>query len=186
MEEYEEIVEPAIKPAILERIYRLADSELLTDDDHFDLLVKYVHEEANKKEAILERIARDPETYHTGRDRLQYFIQSMAKFTSPVAPQKAMWLGIRRQGMQEQPGEYATRFMMAAESSGMNMADKNLKFLRIVLEPWEHNPDLRAFIPMMNGLFVDKVQDNRKSHIDDMTSKAFAYETMTYAKVASK
>ena len=39
----------------------LADSELLTADDHFDLLVKYVHEEANMKEVFLERIARDPE-----------------------------------------------------------------------------------------------------------------------------
>jgi len=101
MEEDEEIVEPAIKPSILDRIYRLADSELLTDDDHFDLLVKYVHAEANMKEAILERIAQDPETYHTGRDRLGYFIQSMAKSTSPVTLQKVMWLGIRRQGMQE-------------------------------------------------------------------------------------
>jgi hypothetical protein len=63
MEEDEEIAKPAIKLAILERIYRLVDSELLTDDDHFDLLVKYVHEEANMKEAILERIARDLETY---------------------------------------------------------------------------------------------------------------------------
>ena len=81
---------------ILERIYRLADSELLTDDDHFDLLVKYVHEEANIKEAILKRIARDLETYHTGRDRLEYFIESMAKSTSPVALQKAMRLGIIR------------------------------------------------------------------------------------------
>ena len=182
----EETLESAIKPAILARIVRLADSELLTADDHFDLLVKYVHEEANMKEAILERIARDPEKYATGDDRLQYFIESMAKSTSPVALQKAMWLGIRRQGMQEQPGEYATRFMMAAESSGRNMADKNEKFLRTVLEPWEHDPDLRAFIPMMNGLFVDEVQDNRYSHIDDMASKAFAYETMTYAKVASR
>ena len=64
-------------------------------------MVKYVHEEANMKEAILERIALDPETYHTGRERLDYFIESMAKSTSPVALQKAMWLGIRRQGMQE-------------------------------------------------------------------------------------
>jgi hypothetical protein len=55
-----------------------------------------------------------------------------------------------------------------------------------MLEPWEHDPDLKAFIPMMNGLFVDEVQDNRHSHIDDMASKAFAYETMTYAKVASR
>ena len=138
------------------------------------------------KEAILERIARDPEKYATGEDRLEYFIESMTKSTSPVALQKAMWLGIRRQGMQEQPGEYATRFMMAAESSGRNMADKNEKFLRTVLEPWEHDPDLMAFIPMTNGLFVDEVQDNRYSHIDDMASKAFAYETMTYAKVASR
>jgi hypothetical protein len=120
----EETLEPSIKPAIiLARINRLADSELLNDDDHFDLVVKYVHEEANMKEAILERIARNPETYHTGRERLDYFIESMAKSTSPVALQKAMWLGIRRQGMQEQPGEYATHFMMAAESSGRNMAD---------------------------------------------------------------
>ena len=37
---------------------------------------------------------------------------------------------------------------------------------------------------MMNGLFVDEVQDNRYSRIDDMASKTFAYETMTYAKVA--
>ena len=88
MKEDEEIVEPAIKSAILERIYRLADSELLTDDDHFDLLIKYVHEEANMNEAILERIARDPETYHTVRDRLEYFLQPMAKSTSPVALQK--------------------------------------------------------------------------------------------------
>ncbi len=56
--------------------------------------------------------------------------------------------------MQEQTGEYATRFMMAEESSGRNMADKNEKFLRTMLEPWEHDPDLRAFIPMMNGLIV--------------------------------
>ncbi len=88
MKEDEEIVEPAIKSAILERIYRLADSELLTDDEHFDLLIKYVHEEANMNEAILERIARDPKTYHTGRDRLEYFIESTAKSTSPVALQK--------------------------------------------------------------------------------------------------
>jgi hypothetical protein len=54
-----------------------------------------------------------------------------------------------------------------------------------VLEPSERDPDLRAFIPMMNGLFVDEVQDNRHSHIYDMASNAFAYETMTYAKVAS-
>ncbi len=114
MEENEEIVEPAIKSAILERIYRLAVSELLTDDDHFDLLVKYVHKGANMKEAILERIARYPGTYHTGRGRLQYLIDFMAKSTSPVALSKAVWLGIRRQGIQEQPGEYATRFMMAA------------------------------------------------------------------------
>ena len=39
---------------------------------------------------------------------------------------------------------------------------------------------------MMNGLFVDEVQDNRHSHIDGMTNKTFAYETMTYAKVASR
>ena len=39
---------------------------------------------------------------------------------------------------------------------------------------------------MMNGLFVDEVQDNCYSHIDDKASKAFAYETMTYAKVASR
>ena len=57
----EEILEPTIKPAIMERIMRLANSELFTADDHFDLLVKYVDEEANMKEAILERIARDPE-----------------------------------------------------------------------------------------------------------------------------
>ena len=60
----------------------------------------------------------------------------MAKSTSPVALEKAMWLGIRRQGMQEQPGEYATRFMMAGEPSDKNIADKNEKFLRTVLEPW--------------------------------------------------
>jgi hypothetical protein len=88
--------------------------------------------------------------------------------------------------MQEQLGEYATRFMMAAESSGINMADKNENILRTMLEPLEHDPNLRALIFMMNGLFVDEVQDNSYSHIDDMASKAFAYETMTYAKVASK
>ena len=66
------------------------------------------------------------------------------------------------------------------------MAGKNEKFLLTVLEPWEHDPDMRAFIPMMNGLFVDEVQDNRHSHIDEMASKAFAYETRTYAKVASR
>ncbi len=76
--------------------------------------------------------------------------------------------------------------MMAADSSGMTIAYKNEKFLRTVLEPWEHELDSRAFIPMMNGLFVDEVQDNRYSHIGDMASKVFAYETMTYAKVASR
>ena len=147
--QHEETLEPSIKPIILARINRLADSELLNDDNHFDLVVKYVHEEANMKEAILERIAQDPETYHTGRERLDYFIESVAKSTSPVALQKAMQMGIRRQGMQEQPGEYATRFMMVAESSGRNMGDKNEKFLRTLLEPWEHDPDLKAYIPMM-------------------------------------
>jgi hypothetical protein len=90
MDEDEEKVEPTIKPVILERIYQLADSELLTDHAHFDLLVKYVHEEANMKEAILERIARAPDTYHTGRDRLEYFVESMANSSSPVAQQKVM------------------------------------------------------------------------------------------------
>jgi hypothetical protein len=76
--------------------------------------------------------------------------------------------------------------MMAAKSSGRNMSDKNEKFLRTVLKPWEHYLDLKSFIPLMNGLLVDEVQDNTSSHIDDMASKAFAYETMTYAKVASR
>jgi len=33
---------------------------------------------------------------------------------------------------------------MAGESSGRNMADKNEKFLRTVLEPWEHDPRLHT------------------------------------------
>jgi hypothetical protein len=66
------------------------------------------------------------------------------------------------------------------------MSDKNEKFLRTVLEPWEHDPDLKSFIPLMHSLFVVEVQDNTSSHIDDMAIKAFAYGTMTYAKVASR
>jgi len=42
------------------------------------------------------------------------------------------------------------------------------------------------FIPMMDGLFVDEVQDYRHSHIDDMASKAFTYETITYGEVSSR
>ncbi len=89
----EETLEPSIKPAILARINRLADSELLNDDGHFDLVVKYVHEEANMKEAILERIARDPETYNTGRERLDYFIESMTKVDFPRRPTKGDVVG---------------------------------------------------------------------------------------------
>jgi hypothetical protein len=113
-DEDEETLEPTIKPSIRQRIHRLADSELLTYDDHFELLMKHVHQDANMKEAILERIARDPSSLPHGQDHLEYFITAMSKSTLPVALQKAMWLGIRRQGMQEQPGEYATSFTMTA------------------------------------------------------------------------
>ena len=99
-DEDDETPEPTIKPSIRQRIHRLADSELLTDDDPFELLVKYVLEDANMKEAILERIARDPSSFPSGRDRLEYFIADMSKSTSPVALRNATWLGILRQGMQ--------------------------------------------------------------------------------------
>jgi hypothetical protein len=39
-DEDEETLEPTIKPNIRQRIHRLADSELLADVDHFELLVK--------------------------------------------------------------------------------------------------------------------------------------------------
>ena len=76
--------------------------------------------------------------------------------------------------------------MMAVESSRRNMSDKNEKFLRTVLEPWDHDPDLKSFIPLMNGLFVDGVQDNTSSRVDDVASKAFAYEAMNSGKIASR
>ncbi len=72
--------------------------------------------------------------------------------------------------MQEQSGEYATRFMITAESSDRIMSNKNEKFLRTMIEPWEHDPDLKSFLLLMNGLFVDEVQDTTSSHIDDMAS----------------
>ena len=72
------------------------------------------------------------------------------------------------------------------ETSGRNTFDKNEKFLRTVLKPWEHDADLKAFIPLVNELFVEEVQDNVALHIDDMASKVFAYETMVYAKIASR
>ena len=80
------------------------------------------------KEVNLERIARDPNSSPNGRDRLEYFITVVSKSTSLVALQKATWLSIRRQEMQEQPGEYAMRFVMAAESSGRNISGKIEKF----------------------------------------------------------
>ncbi len=52
--------------------------------------MKYVHEDENIKEAILERIVRDPGSFSNGRDRLEYFITAMAESTSPVALKKAM------------------------------------------------------------------------------------------------
>ena len=70
-DEDEETLESTIKLSIRQRIHRLTDSELLTGDDHFELLGKYVHEDAKMKEAILERIARDPSSFPNGRDRLE-------------------------------------------------------------------------------------------------------------------
>ena len=164
-----------IDPATMQMMEQLADTELPTVDDRFELLVKYVHETAGMKESILEDIT---DQGLTGQAKLDYFIDKMEASTSPVALQKAMWMGIQRQGLMEQPAAYATRFRKAADHCGRSKADINEKFMTTLLAPWDTEPALKGFKAQVEGKHVVQIQDDEALHMVAMAETAFSFEKM--------
>ena len=168
-----------IDPATVQMMEQLANTELPTVDDRFDkLLVKYVHETAGMKESILEDIT-DQEL--TGQAKLDNFIDKMEASTSPLALQKAMWMGIQRQGQMEQPAAYATRFRKAADHCGRSKADINEKFTTTLFAPWDNEPALKGFKAQVEGKHVVQIQDDEALLMVLallMAETAFSFETM--------
>ena len=174
--------EPVIQPFIMTRIERLADKELFDSNDHFSLLVKYVSDEAPMKRAILKKITDNSiGQFDTGDSKVAYFIREMHKATSPVALRKARWLGIRRDGLVEQPEAYAIRFHTAAEHCGRMKSDINQRFLHTLVEPWSHDTKLAGYIAQMEGLYLLELQDDDDLHLDAMAAQAFKYESLAYS-----
>ena len=166
---------PQLDPEMKRLMEQLADSELKTPDDQFECLVEYVSEAAQMKAAILEDIA---DAKLRGTARLDYFIEKMTASTATVVLQKAIWLGIARDGILEQPEAYSQRFLKAAEDCGRTKADINQRFMDTVLEPWEQEPGLRPLMPNFRAQHCLHVQDNEALHVKVMAATAFAYETM--------
>lgn len=167
----------------LSLMHELADTELKTKDEHFECLVEYVSEDSQMKSAILEDII--DKGLH-GQPRLVYFIEQMEASTSTVVLQKAIWLGIAREGIIEQPKAYAVRFSKAALDCGRTKADINQRFMETLLEPWDREPDLKPLIPTFKAKHCLEVQDDKVLHVHAMAETAFMYETMIAQVTVSK
>ena len=162
---------------------QLADIELKTPDDHFECLVEYVSESTQMTAAVLEDIV-DRELY--GQARLTYFVERMEASTSTVVLQKAIWLGIAREGILEQPEAYAVRFLKAAEDCGRTRADINQRFMDTLLQPWDQEPDLKVMVPHFRAQHCLHVQDNETLHVHAMATTAFSFETMVAQVTVSR
>ena len=133
-----------VAPEIQAVIDDIAAEELFNTQEQFELLLKYVSDEADMKESILKVIAdNDQQQFNTGKQKMDYFREEMAKATAPTALHKAMWAGIQRNGLLEQPKAYATRFKVAAQHCGRTTIDINLAFMKTVTAPWTNDPQLR-------------------------------------------
>ena len=168
---------------ILALKHELADTELKTKDEHFECLVEYLSEDSQMKSAILEDII--DKGLH-GQSRLVHFIEQMEASTSTVVLQKAVWLGIAREGIIEQPKAYAVRFSKAALDCGRTKADINQRFMETLLEPWDREPDLKPLIPTFKAKHCLEVQDDKVLHVHAMAETAFMYETMIAQVTVSK
>jgi hypothetical protein len=172
-----------IDPSIQQAMIHVADTELMTDDDKFELLVDYVSESANMKEAILEDIAMKD---LNGTARVEHFVARMEAATSTAVLSKAVWTGIARKGLLEQPEAYASRFEKAAADCGRTKADINQKFMETLLFPWKTEALLADMLPVMEGKHCIEVQDETELHMLSMAESAFQFEKWAAQKNVSQ
>ena len=173
-----------IPPHILAAMEDVADMELLSDNDNFNTLIKYVDDSAPMKHSILSRIAEDRQTFATGRQKLMAFIHEMEKAASPEVMQRSMWQYMQRHGLSEQPGEYAVRFREAARFCGRDKATINTKFLMTVLEPWSTTAELAEYVHIVKSEFRAAILDGDNLHVDRMAGVVFEYEAMVISEAS--
>ena len=149
--------------------------------------VKYVSDESDMKESILKVIAdNDQLRFNTGKQKMDYFCEEMAKATSLIALHKTMWAGIKRDGFLETPKAYATRFTMAALHCGRTPLDINLLFMKTVTTPQKNDPRLREKMSNLETQHVKNLQDNISLHIDEIAEDATEYEALAYTKAVNQ
>ena len=176
-----------VAPEIQAVIDQIAAEELFDTQQQFELLLKYVSDESDMKESILKVIAdNDQQQFNTGKENMDYICEEMAKATSPIALQKAMWAGIKRDGLLEQPKAYATRFKVAAQHCGRTPLDINLAFMKTVTAPWKNDPQLREKMSNLESQHRKNLQDNVDLHIDEIAEDATSEEALAVTKTVNQ
>ena len=97
-EEEEEM--PLVDPETDRMMQQLADQEMPTADEQFSLLLKYIHEEVQLKDVILNDLLLKVGEL-TGEQKIEHFVTEMAKATSAAVLHKAIWLGLQRESLDE-------------------------------------------------------------------------------------
>ena len=176
-----------VAPEIQAVIDDIAAEELFNTQEQFELLLKYVSDEADMKESILKVIAdNDQQQFNTGKQKMDYFREEMAKATAPTALHKAMWAGIQRNGLLEQPKAYATRFKVAAQHCGRTTIDINLAFMKTVTAPWTNDPQLREKLSTLESEHRKNLQDNVNLHIDEIAEDVTEEEALAVTKTVNE
>ena len=168
-----------LHPGQLQLMNEIADTVLLTDEDKLQMLLKYVSEDNDQKQSILEdmnarRLAM------TAKEKYKYFVERMSEGSSTYALEIAMWEGIQRTSLLEQPMTFATRFKRAAKYCGRPRKTINKTFMDKVVLPWHNDSRLKKYIANFEVYFAEEVDDNVALHIDDIAKKAFAWERLAY------
>ena len=163
----------------------LADEELPTADDKFEMLLKYVHPDVQLKDTIVDTVMLNAHNM-SGQEKFDYFVAEMTKATSSVALKKAMWLGMQRNGLDEPPSAFCARFSKTAAASGKTCLDVNNKFMELLLSPWHGDSGLEKFVSAMYIEHKHTVQDNEVLHLEEMADSAEVFERMVFSQAVAR
>ena len=156
-----------------------------TADEQFSLLLKYIHEEVQLKDVILNDLLLKVGEL-TGEQKIEHFVTEMAKATSAAVLHKAIWLGLQRESLDELANAYRSRFERAALHSGKPYDEINNKFIETLLAPWHSDKELKEYISAVEAAHVKAITDKTRLHLQEITNTAMEFESMAYNRSVTR